>query len=78
MAGGESPKKAGMRAKEKLIAAFLALAFVPAVIALARVWSSVDYYSHGFLVPLVAVWIARRDGKTGLRPREERAPIINV
>jgi exosortase len=72
--GGESPKKAGMRAKEKLIAALLALAFVPAVVALARVWISVDYYSHGFLVPLVAVWIAQRDGKTGLRSRDEREP----
>ncbi len=63
-----------MRAKEKLIAAALALAFAPAVIALARVWSSVDYYSHGFLVPLVAYWIAQREGKTRLRQRDERAP----
>jgi exosortase len=72
--GGESPKTETMRAKEKLIAAFLALAFAPAVIALARVWSTVDYYSHGFLVPLVAYWIAQRDGTTRLRPRDERAP----
>jgi exosortase len=63
-----------MTAREKLIAAFVALAFAPAVIALARVWSSVDYYSHGFLVPLVAVWIARRDGKVRLQPVDERAP----
>ena len=63
-----------MKAKEKLIAVFLALAFAPALIALARVWSSVDYYSHGFLVPVVAYWIARRDGKTRLRPRDERTP----
>jgi exosortase len=68
------PKEKAMRAKEKLIAAFLALAFAPAVIALARVWSSVDYYSHGFLVPLVAYWIAQREGNTRLRPRDERAP----
>jgi exosortase len=61
-------------AREKLIAAFLALAFAPALFALARVWSSVDYYSHGFLVPLVAYWIAQRDGKTRLRPRDERTP----
>ncbi|MHC4494081.1 MAG: exosortase/archaeosortase family protein [Planctomycetota bacterium] len=63
-----------MKAKEKLIAAFLVLVFAPAVIALARVWSSVDYYSHGFLVPLVAYWIARRDGKTRLRAPDERTP----
>jgi len=61
-------------AREKLIAAFLALAFAPALMALARVWSSVDYYSHGFLVPLVAYWIAQRDGKTRLRPGDERTP----
>jgi exosortase len=63
-----------MRAREKLIAAFLTLAFAPALFALARVWSSVDYYSHGFLVPLVAYWIARRDGRTRLRPGDERTP----
>jgi len=67
-----------MRVKEKLVAVLLALAFAPAVIALARVWSSVDYYSHGFLVPLVAVWIARRDGRTRLRPRDERTPAGGV
>jgi exosortase len=36
----------------------LALVFAPAAIALAGVWSSLDYYSHGFFVPLVAFWIA--------------------
>lgn len=39
--------------------ALLAAALAPGVLALARVWSSVDYYSHGFLVPVVAFWIAR-------------------
>jgi exosortase len=28
--------------------------FTPAVLAMAEVWRSVDYYSHGFLVPLVS------------------------
>jgi exosortase len=32
----------------------LGLAFTPAIVAMAEVWSSVDYYSHGFLVPLFA------------------------
>jgi exosortase len=73
-AGGGSPKTEIVTAREKLIAAFLALALAPALFALARVWSSVDYYSHGFLVPLVAYWIAQRDGRTRLRPGDERAP----
>jgi exosortase len=41
---------------EWLLAILLALVFAPAGIALGEVWSSVDYYSHGFLVPLVAYW----------------------
>jgi exosortase len=32
--------------------------FAPALVGLAGVWSSVDYYSHGFLVPAVAGWAA--------------------
>jgi exosortase len=33
---------------------------MPALIALVGVWTSIDYYSHGFLVPLVAYWAAAR------------------
>lgn len=47
-----------MRASEWLIGAALLLAFSPALISMAKVWASVDYTSHGFLVPAVAVWIA--------------------
>ncbi|MBW2495084.1 MAG: exosortase/archaeosortase family protein [Deltaproteobacteria bacterium] len=42
------------------MAGVLVLAFLPALIALIGVWTSVDYYSHGFLVPLVAYWAAAR------------------
>ena len=48
---------------EWLLAALLVLVFAPAGIALGGVWSSVDYYSHGFLVPVVAYWAATR-GRT--------------
>ena len=34
-----------------------ALAFAPVLLELARVWSSVPYYAHGFLVPIFA-WTA--------------------
>jgi exosortase len=47
-----------------MLAALLALAFAPALFALARVWAAVDYQSHGFLVPVVALWVAQRE-----RPR---------
>lgn len=35
-----------------------AIVFAPGVSALARVWGAVDYYSHGFVVPFVAAWMA--------------------
>jgi len=40
-----------------LIAALIAI-WVPGLIQLAEVWSSVEYASHGFLVPFVALWAA--------------------
>jgi exosortase len=44
----------------------LAVVFIPALLALAEVWSSLDYYSHGFLVPIVSLWIGwGRAGKLG-------------
>jgi exosortase len=36
----------------------LLAAFAPAWIALSEVWDSRDYYSHGYLVPLVSLWAA--------------------
>jgi exosortase len=52
-----------MRRNEWILALGLAAVFAPAVFQLAGVWSSVEYYSHGFLVPvasgLVAHGIAR-------------------
>jgi exosortase len=41
--------------------ALLAVAFVPALLALADVWRAVEYQSHGFLVPLVSLWVALRE-----------------
>jgi exosortase len=51
-----------MKRTEWALAALLALVFLPGGIALARVWLSVDYYSHGFLVPLFALWVAHQRG----------------
>ena len=47
-----------MRATEWILVALLGVVFTPAMLALSRVWSGVDYYSHGYLVPLVALWAA--------------------
>jgi exosortase len=49
-----------IRTSEWMLAGALMAAFLPALIALFGVWISVDYYSHGFLVPLVAYWAAAR------------------
>ena len=42
-------------ASRYLLPGLLLLVFAPALAAMAGVWSSVDYYSHGFLVPLVSL-----------------------
>ena len=58
----EAPKAAGtpLASREWALVALLAVAFAPAVLAMADVWTHVDYQSHGFLVPVVAVWLALR------------------
>lgn len=43
-----------MRRSDLALVAAVALAFSPALIAMARVWSQHEYTSHGFLVPLIA------------------------
>jgi exosortase len=46
-----------MQRAELMVAAAIALVFAPTVLALARVWNSVEYYSHGFLVALAAAML---------------------
>ena len=43
---------------EMLVIGLLVAVQVPGLLVLARVWSEVEYASHGFLVPLVAIWAA--------------------
>jgi exosortase len=54
-------RSAPLTPREWGLAALLALAFAPALLSLAEVWRAVDYQSHGFLVPLVALWVALRE-----------------
>ena len=48
----------------------LGVVFAPALGNLAEVWSSRDYYPHGYLVPLVSLWAA-----AGIVPRRSRLAI---
>lgn len=48
--------------------------WMPGVLVLAKVWSEVEYASHGFLVPFVALWAAtaHRERLTELAPAPVR------
>lgn len=56
----ETSQQAGraVRIGEWGFVVLLAVGFAPAFVSMSRVWSSVDYLSHGYLVPLVALWAA--------------------
>jgi len=60
-----------MRSSDIALAAAVAAVFVPALLAMARVWSSLDYYSHGFFVPLVSWWIFYAKRKQLGAPRRD-------
>ena len=47
-----------MSRTEVMLVGVLALIWVPGLLALSEVWSTVEYASHGYLVPLVALWAA--------------------
>jgi exosortase len=69
-----------IRTSEWLLAGALVAAFMPALIALVGVWTSIDYYSHGFLVPLVAYWAAARSRVrfAVLKNRDRRAVVAAI
>lgn len=66
------PVMPDMQPREWLLTGVLLASFAPALVALVQVWTRVDYLSHGFLVPVVALWAFYRE-----RPRRaglEAAP----
>jgi exosortase len=68
-----------MRRVEWVLLGALAVAFVPALLDLAGVWFSVDHYSHGVLVPLVAGWTAAQSPvlrQGPVEPREGRGLVL--
>ena len=52
-------RAAATRADERVLWIGLAVVFVPAVAVLVREWLRLEYYNHGFLVPLVAAVVAQ-------------------
>lgn len=65
---------------EWTIVALLILAWIPGLLALAEVWGSVEYASHGFLVPFVALWAAtaHREKLSQLETRPLRGGLLLV
>jgi len=65
-----TPRSSFSRVELALIGA-LVVVWIPGILQLASIWSSVEYASHGFLVPLVALWAAtaHRVELSGLEPR---------
>lgn len=69
---------ARVSAFEGLVLALLCLVQAPGLLVLAEVWSEVEYASHGFLVPLVALWAAtaHRERLAALEARPEPAGLL--
>lgn len=65
---------------EWLVIALLLAVQAPGLVILAGVWSEVEYASHGFLVPLVALWAATAHRATlaRLEPRPATAGFLLV
>lgn len=60
-----------MTRREIGFALALLVVFAPALATLAAAWSSVDYQSHGFLVPIVSLLAARQLARGGPAPRSD-------
>lgn len=71
---GSAGRAVPLAPREWLLAGLVLAAFAPALAAMAGVWSAVDYQSHGFLVPLVSLWVALRERYAWRRlaPRGDR------
>jgi len=54
---GNAPRSSISRFEIGLIAILIAV-WVPGLLRLAEVWRNVEYASHGFLIPVVALWAA--------------------
>ena len=78
-AGSEEESSGNHRMVDWLVFLGLCGVYTPAILAMAEVWNRYDYYSHGYLVPLVAFWAAT--GQRAVLPtlplqREPRALVV--
>lgn len=68
----EDAQGVSQRRVEIALIATLVVVWVPGILQLSEVWQTVEYASHGFLVPFVALWAAtahRQElGRLGSRP----------
>jgi exosortase len=62
-----------MTTREKGLVLLVLVVWIPGLERLAAFWGSVEYASHGFLVPLVALWAAT--AQRGVLVREAPAPL---
>ena len=67
-----------LQGTEWLLLIALIAAFAPALVALSDVWSRYDYYSHGYMVPLAALWAATAQRKVLPRLPVERSLLGGV
>ena len=56
-APGAEPRATSIDRGDWVLIGALALVLAPGMRELARVWGSTEYLSHGFLIPLVSLWL---------------------
>jgi exosortase len=71
---------ASSRLFDAIFIVVLAVVWIPGIVRLAEVWSEVEWASHGFLVPLAALWAAtaHRVELARIEARRPRAGILLV
>jgi len=58
---GSAAATPSLEPREWALLALLGISLAPALLSLSEVWREVDYQSHGFLVPVVSLWVALRE-----------------
>jgi exosortase len=69
-----------VRTSEWLFIGLLGAVLAPAVLAMSDVWSRLDYYAHGYLVPILALWtaFARRSLLSTLPSERDRRGLLGL
>lgn len=74
---GDDPRTSISRSEIGLIAILIAV-WVPGLVQLAEVWRNVEYASHGFVIPVVALWtaMARREELAAISAKPVRGGLL--